>query len=73
MKTKSVESINQYTSVIQTMDDNIKAHGGNIKVETKEGERSEFVVQLPVAHVSRSEGCGSKFIIQSPIFKISGS
>jgi two-component system NtrC family sensor kinase len=26
--------------------DIIKAHGGEIKVETKEGEGSEFVVQL---------------------------
>ena len=52
MKTKSVESINQCTSVIQTMDDNLKAHGGNIKVETKEGEGCEFIVQLPIVHVS---------------------
>jgi signal transduction histidine kinase len=28
--------------------DIIKAHGGEIKVETKEGEESEFVIQLPV-------------------------
>jgi len=28
--------------------DIIKTHGGEIKVETKEGEGSEFVVQLPV-------------------------
>ena len=27
--------------------DIIKAHGGEIKVETKEGEGSEFVIQLP--------------------------
>ena len=25
-----------------------KAHGGEIKVETKEGEGSEFILQLPV-------------------------
>jgi signal transduction histidine kinase len=25
----------------------VKAHGGDIKVETTEGEGSEFVVQLP--------------------------
>ena len=25
----------------------IKAHGGEIKVETKEGEGSEFTIQLP--------------------------
>jgi signal transduction histidine kinase len=28
--------------------DIIKAHGGDIKVETKEGEGSEFMIQLPV-------------------------
>jgi signal transduction histidine kinase len=27
--------------------DIIKAHGGEIKVESKEGEGSEFVIQLP--------------------------
>ena len=27
--------------------DIIKSHGGEIKVETKEGEGSEFVIQLP--------------------------
>ena len=29
--------------------DIVKAHGGEIKVETKEGEGSEFIIQLPVA------------------------
>ncbi len=28
--------------------DIIKAHGGEIKVETKEGEGSEFIIELPV-------------------------
>jgi two-component system, NtrC family, sensor kinase len=28
--------------------DIIKAHGGEIKVETKEGEGAGFVIQLPV-------------------------
>jgi signal transduction histidine kinase len=27
--------------------DIVKAHGGNIQVETKEGEGSEFMIQLP--------------------------
>ena len=27
--------------------DIIKAHGGEIKVETKEGEGTEFIIQLP--------------------------
>jgi signal transduction histidine kinase len=38
-----VTSINAFKSVIQT-----KAHGGEIKVETKEGEETEFIIQLPV-------------------------
>jgi signal transduction histidine kinase len=27
--------------------DIVKAHGGELKVETTEGERSEFIIQLP--------------------------
>ena len=46
---KSVKSINQCKSVIQTIYDIVKAHGGELKVETKEGEGSEFIIQLPVA------------------------
>ncbi len=34
--------------------DIIKAHGGEIKVETKEGEGSEFVIQLPVSGPPKS-------------------
>ncbi len=30
--------------------DIIKAHGGEIKVETKEGEGAEFIIQLPVTY-----------------------
>jgi signal transduction histidine kinase len=26
----------------------MKAHGGEIKVETKEGEGAEFIIQLPL-------------------------
>jgi len=29
--------------------DIVKAHGGGIKVETKEGEGSEFIIHLPVS------------------------
>jgi signal transduction histidine kinase len=29
--------------------DIVKAHGGEIKVETKEGEGSQFIIQLPDA------------------------
>jgi len=28
--------------------DIIKAHGGELKVETKEGEGSEFIIQIPI-------------------------
>ncbi len=28
--------------------DIVKAHGGEIKVETKEGKGTEFIIQLPV-------------------------
>ena len=44
---KSVESLNRTKSVIQTIYDIIKAHGGAIKVETKEGEGCGFVIILP--------------------------
>ena len=45
---KSVQSINPIKSVIQTSYDIVKAHGGELKVETKEGEGSEFIINLPV-------------------------
>jgi signal transduction histidine kinase len=48
MRTKSVQSINPFKSVIQTLYDIIKAHGGEIKVETKEGEETAFIIHLPV-------------------------
>ena len=44
---KSVKSIDQCESVIQTSYDIIKVHGGEIKVETTEGEGSEFIIKLP--------------------------
>ncbi len=34
--------------MVQTNDDFIKAHGGEIKVETNEGEGAEFVIQMPI-------------------------
>ena len=45
---KSVKSINRCKSVIQTIYDIVKAHGGELKVETKEGEGTEFIILLPV-------------------------
>jgi len=44
----SVQSINQCKSVIQTIYDIVKAHSGEIKVNTKEDEGTEFIIQLPV-------------------------
>ena len=42
-----MKSINPVKSVIQTSYDIIKVHGGEIKVETKEGEGAEFMIELP--------------------------
>jgi len=33
--------------VIQTINDIVKASGGEIKVETKEGTGTGFIIQLP--------------------------
>ena len=52
MKIISVQSIHLCQSVIQTIDDIVKAHGGELKVETKEGEGSTFIIQLPVNSVA---------------------
>jgi len=56
MKIKSVQSIHPCKSVIQKIYDIVKAHGGvpiaiGMKVETKEGEGSEFVIELPFKSV----------------------
>ncbi len=45
---KSVKSINQYKSVIQTNYDIVKAHGGEIKVESTEDEGTEFIILISV-------------------------
>lgn len=45
---KSVKSINPLKSVIQTAYDIVKAHGGELKVETKEGEGAIFNIELSV-------------------------
>ena len=48
MITKSVKSINLFKSVIQTIYDIVKAHGGETKVTSKEGKGSEVIIQLPI-------------------------
>jgi len=45
---KSVKSFNPKKSVIQTSYDIVKAHGGEIKGETKEGEGAELIIQIPI-------------------------
>ena len=45
---KSVKSINPFKSVIQTIAMILSnAHSGELKVETKEGEFAEFIIELP--------------------------
>ena len=39
-------SFNPIKSVIQTIYDIVKAHGGELKLETKEDEGSEFIIQI---------------------------
>ncbi|WP_235906013.1 hypothetical protein [Ginsengibacter hankyongi] len=44
---KSVKSMNPFKSVIQTSYDIVKAHGGEIKPESKEGEGKEYIIKMP--------------------------
>lgn len=50
---KSVQSVNQFKSVIQTSYDIIKAHGGEIRVEspTGGGEGTIFSIKIPAYSV----------------------
>ena len=34
--------------MVQTIYDIIKAHNGELKVESKESEGSEFIIQIPI-------------------------
>ena len=43
---KSVKSVNPCKSVIQTIYDIVKAHGGEININTKEGKEGESTIQL---------------------------
>lgn len=47
-KDKSVKSSNPCKSVIQTIYDIVKTHAGEIKVETKVNEGTEFIISLPI-------------------------
>lgn len=44
---KSVQSFHPCKSVIQTIYDIVKAHGGELKVETEAGKGSIFIIQIP--------------------------
>ncbi len=44
---KSVKSINPFKCVIQTSYDIEKAHGGEIKVETRDSGGSKFTIIIP--------------------------
>ena len=67
-KVKSVKSINPCISVVQTIYDIVKAHGGEIKVETE--EREGLPADLSVRKEVKAEAsaqAGSTFIIQLPM------
>ena len=49
---KSVKSINLCKSVVQTIYDIAKAQGGELKMESKEGEGSEFIIILPMVRIT---------------------
>lgn len=48
MQSKSVKSWNPFKSVIQTNYGIVKAHGGEIKVESTENMGTEFTVSFPI-------------------------
>ena len=49
-KNKQIQQISEirksFKSVIQMSYDIVKAHGGELKMETKQGEGSTFIIQL---------------------------
>ena len=47
---KSVKSMNQCKSVVQTIYNIVNADGGKIKLETKEGVFAEFIILLNSTH-----------------------
>jgi hypothetical protein len=64
MKLKSVQSIHPCKSVIQTFYDIVKAHGGELKVETLSADLSDHnVVKAEAAAQAGNERVGIEFII----------
>ena len=43
-----MKSVNPVKYVIQSMSDIVKAHGREIKVESKKGDGTNFKIKLPV-------------------------
>lgn len=48
MRMKSVKSKNPCKSVVQTIYDIVKAHGGELKVESEVGKGNKFIVTIPI-------------------------
>jgi K+-sensing histidine kinase KdpD len=48
---KSVQSVHPCKSVIQTSYDIVKAHGGELKVETRQREGKAFSIILPLQNL----------------------
>ena len=46
-KRESVKSIHPCKSVIQTIYDIVKTHGGEIKIQTNQNEPTTFTIVLP--------------------------
>jgi two-component system NtrC family sensor kinase len=48
LEIKELRSSLRYSIAISLSYDIIKAHGGEIKVVSEEGEGTEFIIQLPI-------------------------
>lgn len=49
MNTKLVKSLNSFKSMIQKMYDFVKAHGGELNVETSKGKETTFKIKIPLS------------------------
>ncbi|MDZ7604283.1 MAG: hypothetical protein U5K79_01570 [Cyclobacteriaceae bacterium] len=47
MKSTSVQSLHPCKSVIPTIYDIVKAHGGELKLETKKKEGTTLIINIP--------------------------